>query len=111
MNLDDLPGVELRRAFTTEVGLALVALAELFTAAFWAPTAAARARAAARAAPVAPLFPRAAVGIGTRLESLDVLGLEVLIRISVVVPAKEHVAAMRRELEVKSQTRKLASHL
>ena len=41
VDLDDLPGVELRRAFTTEVGLALVALAELFTAAFWAPASAA----------------------------------------------------------------------
>ena len=90
--------------------LALVALAELAPT-LWAAAAAPRARAAARAAPVAPLLPRAAVGIGTGVEGFDVLGLEVLIRISVVVPAKEHVAAMRRELEVKSQTRKLASHL
>ena len=84
VNLDDLPGVELRRAFTTEVGLALVALAELFTAAFWAP--AARARAAARAAPVASLLPRAPVGIRISAKGFDVLGLEILIRISVVIP-------------------------
>ena len=86
VDLDDLPGVELRRAFTTEVGLALVALAELFTAAFWAPASAARARAAARAAPVAPLLPRAPVGIRISAKGFDVLGLEVLIRISVVIP-------------------------
>ena len=85
MDLDDLPGVELRRAFTTEVGLALIALAELFTAAR-APTPAATPRTAARAAPVAPLLPRAAVGIGTGVEGFDMLGLEVLIRISVVIP-------------------------
>ena len=84
VDLDDLPGVELRRAFTTEVGLALVALAELFTAAFWAP--AARARAAARAAPVASLLPRAPVRIRISAKGFDVLGLEVLIRISVVIP-------------------------
>ena len=65
--------------------LALIALAELFTAAR-APTPAPRARAAPRAAPVAPLLPRAAVGIGTRVEGFHVLGLEVLIRISVVIP-------------------------
>ena len=41
VDLDDLPGVELRRAFTTEVGLALIALAELFTSALWAPASAA----------------------------------------------------------------------
>ena len=86
MDLDDLPGVELRRAFTTEVGLALIALAELFTSALWAPASAARARTTPRAAPVAPLLPRAAVGIGTRVEGFDVLGLEILIRISVVIP-------------------------
>ena len=66
--------------------LALVALAELFTSARRGPAAAPRARAAARAAPVAPLLPRAAVGIGTRVEGFDVLGLEILIRISVVIP-------------------------
>ena len=63
--------------------LALVALAEL------APTlrgSAPRARAAARAAPVAPLLARAAVGIGISAKGFDVLGLEVLIRISVVIP-------------------------
>ena len=65
--------------------LALIALAELFTAA-WAPTPAATPRTAARAAPVAPLLPRAAVGIGTGVEGFDVLGLEILIRISVVIP-------------------------
>ena len=56
VDLGDLPGVELRRAFTTEVGLALIALAELFTAAR-APTP------APRAAPVAPLLPRAPIGV------------------------------------------------
>ena len=86
VDLDDLPGVELRRAFTTEVGLALIALAELFTSALWAPASAARARTTPRAAPVAPLLPRAAVGIGTGVEGFDMLGLEVLIRISVVIP-------------------------
>ena len=91
------------------MGLALVALAELFASALRAP--APGTAAATRAAPVAPLLPRAAVRVGPRVEGFDVLGLEILIRISVVVPAKEHVAAMRRELEVKSQTRKLASHL
>ena len=91
------------------MGLNLVALAELFTAALRAP--APGTAAATRAAAVAPLLSGAAVGVGTGVEGFDVLGLEVLIRISVVVPAKEHVAAMRRELEVKSQTRKLASHL
>ena len=83
------------------MGLALIALAELFTAAR-APTPAAAPRTASRAAPVAPLLPRAAVGIGISVEGFDVLGLEILIRISVVVPAKEHVIAARW----KSQTRK-----
>ena len=67
------------------MGLALIALAELFTAAR-APTPAATPRTAARAAPVAPLLPRAAVRIGTGVEGFDVLGLEILIRISVVIP-------------------------
>ena len=66
------------------MGLNLVALAELFTAALRAP--APGTAAAARAAPVAPLLPRAAVGIGTGVEGFDVLGLEVLIRVSVVIP-------------------------
>ena len=65
--------------------LALVALAELAPS-LRAPASAARARAAARAAPVAPLLPRTAVGIGTRVEGFDVLGLEVLIRISIFIP-------------------------
>ena len=65
------------------MGLALIALAELFTSALWAPASAARARTTPRAAPVAPLLPRAAVGIGTGVEGFDVLGVEVLIRISV----------------------------
>ena len=82
------------------MGLALVALAELFTAALRAP--APGTAAAARAAPVAPLLPRAAVGIGTGVEGLDVFGLEILIRISVVVPAEEHVIAA----SWKPQTRK-----
>ena len=62
--------------------LALVALAE------FAPSlraAAAATRTATRLAPVAPLLPRAAVGIGTRVEGFDVLGLEILIGISVVI--------------------------
>ena len=63
--------------------LALVALAELAPT-LWA--AAAGTAAAPRAAPVAPLLPRAAVGIGTGVECFNVLGLEVLIRISVVIP-------------------------
>ena len=67
------------------MGLALVALAELAPT-LRAAAAAPRARAAARAAPVAPLLPRAAVGIGTRVEGFDVLGLEILIRVSVVIP-------------------------
>ena len=97
VNLDDLPGVELRRAFTTEVGLALIALAELFTSALWAPASAARARTTPRAAPVAPLLPRAAVGIGTGVEGFDMLGLEVLIRISVVIPVwNQPVRDLRR---------------
>ena len=75
VDLDDLPGVKLRAGLAAEVGLALVALAELFTAAFWAPTAAARARAAARAAPVALLLPRAPVGIRIRVEGFHVLGI------------------------------------
>ena len=37
---------------------------------------------------------RAAVTFAARVESLDVLGLEVLIRIAVVVPVEEHVASM-----------------
>ena len=37
---------------------------------------------------------RAAVTVASRVEGLDVLGLEVLIRIAVVVPAEEHVASM-----------------
>ena len=65
--------------------LALVALAELAPT-LWAAAAAPRARAAARAASVAPLLPRASVGIGTRVECFNVLGLEILIRISVVIP-------------------------
>ena len=65
--------------------LALIALAELFTAA-WAPTPAATPRTAARAAPVALLLPRAPVGIRIRVEGFHVLGIEVLIRISVVIP-------------------------
>ena len=65
--------------------LALVALAELAPA---LRAAAAAPGMAPRAAPVAPLLPRAAVGIGARVEGFDVLGLEVLIRISVVIPAR-----------------------
>ena len=62
--------------------LALIALAELFTAA-WAATPAATPRTAARAAPVALLLPRTPVGIRIRVEGFHVLGVEVLIRISV----------------------------
>ncbi len=64
--------------------LALIALAELFTAA-WAPTPAATPRTAARAAPVALLLPRTPVGIRIRVEGFHVLGIEVLIRISIVI--------------------------
>ena len=74
---------QLCRGFAAEVGLTLIALAEL------APSLRAPApapRAAARAAPVAPLLPRAAIGIGTGVKGFDVLGLEILIRISVVIP-------------------------
>jgi hypothetical protein len=84
VDLDDLPGVELRRAFTTEVGLALVALAELFTAA-WAPTPAATPRMAARAVSVALLLSRTPVGIRIRVDGFHVLGIEVLVRISIVI--------------------------
>ena len=66
------------------MGLALVALAKFLASALRAP--APRTAAAARAAPVAPLLPRAAVGIGTGVEGFDVLGLEVLIRISIIIP-------------------------
>ena len=66
------------------MGLNLVALAKFLASALRAP--APRTAAAARAAPIAPLLPRAAVGIGTGVEGFDVLGLEVLIRISVVIP-------------------------
>ena len=44
---------------------------------------------------------RAAVALAARVEGFDVFGLEILIRISVVVPAKEHVIAA----SWKSQTR------
>ena len=71
--------------------LNLVALAKFLASALRAS--ASGTAAAARAAPIAPLLPRAAVGIGTGVEGFDVLGLEVLIRISVVVPADEHVIA------------------
>ena len=64
--------------------LALVALAELAPARAAAP--APGPAAAARAAPVAPLLPRAAVGIGISAKGFDVLGLEILICISVVIP-------------------------
>ena len=63
VDLDDLPGVKLRAGLAAEVGLALVALAELLTSARRGPASAATPRTAARAAPVAPLLPRAAVGI------------------------------------------------
>ena len=86
MDLDDLSRIELCAGLPPEVGLALIALTELFTSARRGPAAAARARAAARAAPVAPLLARAAVGIGISAKGFDVLGLEVLIRISVVIP-------------------------
>ena len=76
---------QLCRGFAAEVRLALVALAELAPT-LRAAAAAPRARAAARAAAVAPLLPRAAVGIRTGIEGFDVLGLEILIRISVVIP-------------------------
>ena len=66
--------------------LAFIALAELFTSARRGPATTAAPRTAARAAAVAPLLPRAAVGIGTGVEGFDVLGLEVFIRISIIIP-------------------------
>ena len=74
-------GIEL--AFALEVRLDPVALARLLRA-LRAPAAAPRT--AARAAPVTPLLPRTPVGIGICVEGFHVLGLEVLIRISVVIP-------------------------
>ena len=74
-------GIELALSF--KISLDPVALARLLRA-LRAPATAPRT--AARAAPVAPLLPRAAVGIGTGVEGFDMLGLEVLIRISVVIP-------------------------
>ncbi len=65
--------------------LALVALAELAPS-LRAPPPAATPRTASRAAPVAPLLPRAPIGIRISAKGFDVLGLEVLIRISVVIP-------------------------
>ena len=85
-------GIEL--AFALEVRFDPVALARLLRA-LRAPAAAPRT--AARAAPVTPLLPRTPVGIGIGVEGFDVLGLEILIRISVVVPAKG--TRHRRELE------------
>ena len=73
------------------MGLNLVALAELCTSALRA--AAAGTAAATRAAPVAPLLPRTTVALAALVEGFDVFGLEILIRISVVVPADEHVIA------------------
>ena len=67
------------------MGLALVALAELAPSLRAAATGTAP-RTAARAAPIAPLLPRAPVGIRTGIEGFDMLGLEILIRISVVIP-------------------------
>ena len=74
-------GIEL--AFALEVRLDPVALARLLRA-LRAPAAAPRT--ASRAAPVTPLLPRTPVGIGICVEGFHVLGLEVLIRISVVIP-------------------------
>ena len=82
-NARHFSGIELALSF--KISLDPVALARLLRA-LRAPAAALRARPAARAAPVAPLLPRAAVGIGTGVEGFDMLGLEVLIRISVVIP-------------------------
>ena len=59
------------------MGLALVILAQLCTSG--AGSDCGFSLAATRAAPVAPLLPRAAVGIGTGVEGFHVLGLEVLI--------------------------------
>ena len=63
------------------MGLALIALAELTSALGTG----CGCRERLRAAPVAPLLPRATVGIGTRVKGFDVLGLEILIGISVVI--------------------------
>ena len=86
MDLDDLSRIELCAGLPPEVGLALIALTELSTSARRGPAAAARARAAPRTAPVAFLLPRAPIGIGISAKGFDVLGLEILIRISVVIP-------------------------
>ena len=94
VDLDDLSRIELCAGLPPEVGLALIALAELFTSALRAP--APGTAAAARAAPVAPLLPRAAVGIGTGVEGFDVLGLEILIRISVVIPVWKSISESGR---------------
>ena len=74
-------GIELALSF--KISLDPVALARLLRA-LRAPAAAPRT--AARAAPVTPLLPRTPVGIGISVEGFHVLGLEVLIRISVVIP-------------------------
>ena len=74
-------GIELALSF--KISLDPVALARLLRA-LRAPAAAPRT--AARAAPVTPLLPRTPVGIGICVEGFHVLGLEVLIRISVVIP-------------------------
>ena len=68
------------------MGLALIALAEFFTSTCRGSAAAAAPRTATRAAPVAFLLPRAPIGIRISAKGFDVLGLEVLIRISVVIP-------------------------
>ena len=84
MNARHLAFIVFRRRFPTEACLTCIALPQLPPARAAAATP--RTAAATRAAPVAPLLPGAAVGIGTGVEGLDVLGLEILIRISVVIP-------------------------
>ena len=86
-------GIELALSF--KISLDPVALARLLRA-LRAPAAAPRA--AARAAPVAPLLPRAAVGIGIRIKGFDVLGLEVLICISVVIPVRNQPVRETRRI-------------
>ena len=73
MNARHLAFIVFRRRFPTEACLTCIALPQLPPA-----------RAAA-ATPVTPLLPRTPVGIGICVEGFHVLGLEILIRISVVI--------------------------
>ena len=95
MNARHLAFIVFRRRFPTEACLTCIALPQLPPARAAAATP--RTAAATRAAPVAPLLPGTAVALAARIEGFDVLGLEVLIHVSVVVPAEG--TRHRRELE------------